>query len=106
MDSNFRQLLGQFGLAVFVSDTNLASDNRLQFDGIDLRGDQNDNRGTILAGPQVQSINFFPLSDTIGGTSISYVDITADDINSAGGSLSVQVSDGSHSGGYLIQTAL
>jgi len=106
VESNFRQLFGQFVLAVFMSDTGLTTDSRLGIDGFPVRGDHNDNRGTVTAGPQVDDLNSFPFSSTIGGTSVSFVEISASDINSAGGSIQVQVSDGTHSGGYLIQTGL
>lgn len=104
--TKFRDLVGQFGLALFMSDTGLTSDSRLQFDGIDLRGAQNDNRGTVLNGPAVDSIDSFPLTDTLGGTSITYLEITGEDIEEAGGQISIQVSDESSAGGYLVQTGL
>src|SRR3989338_2688815 len=49
--SDFHSLISLFNLAVTLSDTGLSSDNRFEFSGIDLHGEQNDNRGTILDGP-------------------------------------------------------
>jgi hypothetical protein len=100
----FRGIMGQFGLAIFLSDTGLSTDNRFQFDGIGLRDAQNDNRGTVLQGPAVISSGGDTLSSNIGGASISYVEITAEDIEKLGGSLGVSLESEAVAGAYLIQT--
>lgn len=104
-DDKFGEVMGQFGLAVFLSDTGLTSDSRFQIDGIGLREAQDDNRGTVLDGPAV-SAGADGLSSTIGGASISFVELTGDDIKGLGGSVDLQLTGDSTSGAYLIQTGL
>ncbi|MBX7149128.1 hypothetical protein K1X76_08570 [bacterium] len=102
----FADLLGQYGLAVFMSNTSLSEDNRFNFDGINLRDSQDDNRGTTLNGPAMYTLGNSGLQSTMAGTSVTYVYITADDVETLGGSLSVQLSDEAVAGAYLIQTGL
>lgn len=104
-DNKFGEVMGQFGLAVFLSDTGLTTDSRFQIDGIGLREAQDDNRGTVLDGPLVNT-GSDGLSSTIGGASISFVELTGNDIKNLGGSVALQLTDSSTSGAYLIQTGL
>lgn len=106
VETLFRELMGQFGLAIFLSDTDLSSDSRLSVDGINLRASQNDNRGTVLRGPAVQPISSFPMTDTVAGASISYIQISGEDINSLDGQVAVELSSNASAGAYLIQTGL
>lgn len=106
VEGQFRTLLGQYSLAVFMDGTGLSSDDRFEINGIDLRGAQSDNRGTVLQGPAVNSLSSNSFTSTIGGASVSYVEITGDDISSLGGTLEVQVSDQAGIGAFLIQTGL
>ncbi|MDO8519764.1 MAG: hypothetical protein Q7T11_06335, partial [Deltaproteobacteria bacterium] len=76
-EERFGNLMGQFGLAVFLSDTGLSDDSRFQIDGIGLRSAQDDNRGTVLDGPAVNSASG-GITSTIGGASLSFVELTSD----------------------------
>lgn len=105
-EQRFRDIMGQFGLAVFLSDTGLTSDDRFQIDGIGLRDIQSDNRGTVLQGPSVISAGGNSLNSTIGGASISYVELTSADIENLGGSLGVSLAGEGSVGAYLIQTGI
>ena len=104
VDSGFRSLLGRFGLAVFLSGTGLTSDSRLQFDGLDLRSPQDDNRGTVLDGPTIRSPTSFPITETVAGGSISYLGLKGEDIRSLGGKLKLEIGTAPNAGAYLIQT--
>lgn len=106
VEGQFRSLLGQYSLAVFMSGTGLTSDDRFEINGVDLRGAQSDNRGTVLQGPAVNALSSSSFTSTIGGASVSYVEITGDDISSLGGTLEVQVSDQAGIGAFLIQTGI
>lgn len=103
IQSTFRAMVAQAGLAYLVSDTDLSDDDVYELDGFNMRGAANDNRGTVLSGPK---INLFSdtLTNTLGGTSLSFVEIDANDINDLGGSLTIEVGDNSTTGAFLIQT--
>lgn len=105
VEDYFRDLMGQFGLAVFLSGTGLSEDSRLNFTGINLRAAQNDNRGTVLRGPSVESADF-PLTANVGGASISFVQVSGSEIQAMGGTLTLQLSSDAKAGVYVIQTGL
>lgn len=102
-DDDFKNLLGLFGLAVYLDGTGLNTDDRLSISGIDLRGDQDDNRGTSLSGPAVQTVSSFPFSDSLTGMGLSFVQISGSTASSVGGSLSLSSESGSDFGAYLIE---
>ncbi|HBF14040.1 MAG TPA: hypothetical protein DDW49_11750 [Deltaproteobacteria bacterium] len=106
VDGQFRALMGQFGLAVFLSGTGLSDNDQLNFDGIDLRGAADDNRGTVLQGPGINSLSSFPTTSTVANSSISYVELTGEQINELSGTVSIQLGDSAEAGIYLIQTGL
>lgn len=95
--------VGLFGLAVYLSNTDLTTDNRLNFNGINLRSTQNDNRETVLNGPSIQTASSLPFTDTLSGISLSFVEVTGAIVNDNGGSISLTVSDEALFGGYVIQ---
>jgi hypothetical protein len=101
--SGFLSIMGRFGLALALSDTGLTSDDRFNFDGINLRATQNDNRGTVLEGPALRSSSYFPYSDTLAGSSMSFIYLTAEDVAALNGQLSLSVSSDSSVGAYLIK---
>lgn len=105
-DSLFRALMGQFGLALFMDNTGLSDDPRLEFDGLNLRADQDDNRGTVLRGPAINLISSTPITKSVAGASISYVSLTAEDIRSMDGTVVVELASKDRAGAYLIQTGL
>lgn len=99
----FKDLLGLFALATYLSNTGLSDDNRFEFSGINLRGVANDNRGTYLNGPAIQVIQDLPFVDSIVGNSISVIQIPSDIIDAQGGIFDFLVSDSSDFGAYLIK---
>lgn len=106
VDTQFRGLLGQFGLAVFLSNTNIVDDDRFEFTGINLRGAQDDNRGTVLQGPRVRSLNSSSLSQSIAGTALSYIQLSGQEILDMDNEVLLELTDSSDAGVYLIQTGL
>ena len=100
--SDFHSLISLFNLAVTLSDTGLSSDNRFEFSGIDLHGEQNDNRGTILDGPVTVTPSSFPYQSTITASGLSYVEISGAEILNMGGVLPVAIGAGMTGGGYVI----
>lgn len=103
VNSAFITMVAQAGLAYLVADTDLSDENIYELDGLNMRGAANDNRGTVLSGPK---INLFSdtLTNTLGGTSLSFVEIDADDINELEGSISIEVGDSATTGAFLLQT--
>ncbi|EKD52224.1 MAG: hypothetical protein ACD_62C00082G0003 [uncultured bacterium] len=102
-DTEFKNSVGNFGLAVYFSNTNTTSDSVYEFQGINLRSEQDDNRGTILNGPSIQTIASLPLTDTLSGISVSYLTISGQTINDQGGTLQLTIPSGAEIGGYVIR---
>jgi len=100
---NFKDLLGLFALAVYLSNTEYASDDRFEFSGIDIRGLLYDNRGTYLNGPAIQSVSQFPFIDSLKGNGITYLKIPGSLVEAAGGDLELSYSNGVEYGGYLVR---
>lgn len=103
--TSFLTFLGQLNLALFMDDTGLTNDPRLNFD-IHLRGAADDNRGTYLQGPAVSSLSSFPVSGTVLGGGMTYYQLSGQDIIDAGGVLLLNVNNSNPFGAYLIQTGL
>jgi len=103
----FAKLLGQFSLAVLLSDTSLSDNNQYQFFGINLRSDnQEDHRGTDVQGPAVMLFEGNEsFTATIGGASIGFIEMTGTQIEALGGSINIQLPEGAHGGVYIVQTA-
>ncbi len=103
--TSFLTFLGQLNLALFMDDTGLTNDPRLKLD-INLRGVADDNRGTNLQGPAVQTASSFPLSGNVLGGGMAYYRLSGQDIIDAGGLLLLNVNSPTRFGAYLIQTGL
>lgn len=99
---DFQTLFGNFSLAVYLSNTGLNDDDRLNFLGINLRAEQDDNRSTVLDGPSVQNLTSLPFTDTLSGNSITYLQISAQTINENGGLLELEVGSEAEFGAYVI----
>lgn len=100
--SQFKDLLGNFSVALYLSNTGQSTSNQLGLTGINLRASQSDNRGTVLNGPAVQGVTSMPFTDTISGSGITYMQFSGSTINAQGGSLSFTFGSGSNYGGYII----
>lgn len=90
---DFKTLMGQFSLAVYLND----------FQGINLRSSQDDNRGTVLNGPAVQEVSSFPYVDTVSGNSLIYLQMSGSTVLSSGGTIPLSFGDGSDFGGYVVR---
>lgn len=96
-------LLGNFSLAVYLSNTGLQSSTVYNFDGIDLRATQNDNRGTVLNGPSVVELDSLTITDTLPATGMIYMQFDGSLVINAGGSLQLDLSNANETGGYIIR---
>lgn len=102
-DEDFKATLGLFSLAVYLSNSGLTDDERLNFEGINLRGLQDDNRGTVLTGPQVQNVSALPFTDTLTGTAVTYMKISGASLNANGGVLNLGFEDSADFDGFAIR---
>lgn len=102
-DDEFLDLLGDFALTVYFSNTGILSDGRYNFTGINLRGDADDNRGSVANGPAIQTVDSLPFVDTLAGSSISYLSIPASTIAANGGVLKFNFDDSLRFGGFIVQ---
>lgn len=105
-DTAFSNLMGQFTLAVFLSDTGLSTDSRFALQGIRLRASQNDNRGTVLNGPNIESAELFPLNNTIAASAMSYLYLSAESLQELSGNIQLRFSSTGNFNLYVIQTSL
>lgn len=91
----FIALMGKFAKAILTN----------SMEAIDLDARQDDNRGTVLTlESTIQDVSSFPLTVTLGASSIGYYRLTADQIEKGGGALHIQLSDPKHVGAFILQT--
>lgn len=102
-DSDLASLMGLYSLAVYLDGTGIVTDDRFEFSGIDLRGEQDDNRGTSLTGPATQTVSSLPYTDSLSGNAISYLVISGSVINANGGVLELTVDSDAEMGAYVIE---
>ncbi|MBX7147912.1 hypothetical protein K1X76_02405 [bacterium] len=102
--SLFKDLMGNFSLALLLSDTGASPDNRFQFLGLNLRSAQNDNRGTRLDGPLATQSD--SISSTLASSGISYMVVSGQSIINADSTLSITVDSAMNGGGYVIHNTL
>lgn len=101
--AEFKKLLAPFSVAVYLSGSGAENTSSLmQFDGIDLRDVQDDNRGTTLNGPALTQVSSLPHVDTIQGNGVNYLLVTGETIRNSGGKITLGFSSGSDFGGYII----
>jgi len=96
-------LLSDFFSAIYLSNTGLNEDPRFNFRGISLRGPQNDNRSTVLAGPPVTGIQGFPVSESVFAVSARYKEITGEMLLQSGSALKLAMDPNSVPGAMLIR---
>lgn len=99
----FKNLLGPYGLAVVLSNTGLTSDARYNFSGINLWATQEDNRGTVLNGPVIETPMSLPFADSLYASGYAYIYLSGEEISNQGGSLPIAVSSTMKAGGYLLE---
>ncbi|MBU1916794.1 hypothetical protein KKF63_01630 [bacterium] len=102
-EEDLQEVMGQFSLAVYLSNTGTTSNSKYNFKGINLRSTQDDNRSTTLSGPNEHSISSLNFTDTLSGLSMMYLNISGQDINDNGGSLTITVGSDGLMGGYVIR---
>lgn len=102
-DSDLAALMGLYSLALYLDGAGIVTDDRFAFSGIDLRGVQDDNRGTSLSGPATQTVSSLPFTDSLSGNSISYLVISGSVINANNGVLELTVDSDAEIGAYVIE---
>jgi len=103
VEADFQMLLANFSVAIALSDTGLTTNNHYQFDGIDLRGEQNDNRGTVLSGPSTMTADSLDITGTLNSSGITYVEISGQDLIDNGGEWNVAVDEDASIGAFILQ---
>lgn len=102
-EADFDQLLGVYSLALYLSDTGLTTDPRYQFNGINLRASQEDNRGTVLEGPALGTVSDFPYLEALSSSGFSYLYLSGSDFAEQGGSIVIATNQDTTLSGYLIE---
>lgn len=102
-EADLGTLMGSFALAVYLSNSEASSDSQYNFSGINLRGAQDDNRGTVLNGPSIQTLTSLDFTDTLQGFSVGYIEISGKLINDNGGNVNFSFASGASIGGFVIQ---
>lgn len=100
---SFRNLLLDFYATVQLSQTGITEDPRYNFHGINLFGDQNDNRGTILAGVNSKALVGFPIQDAVRSPGGLFFNLAAPAIKGAGSKLQLVADPNMVPGGALIR---
>lgn len=90
-DDDFFDLMGLYTLAVYLSNTGITSDSKYNFDGINLRATQDDNRSTVLTGPETFELSDLSFTDALIGNSVLYILIDGSLIVENDNSLSLTV---------------
>lgn len=101
-EDDFNTLMGLFTLAISLSDADLISDNRFQFQGLSLRDTYDDNRNTQLDGPNVIEGDL-SLTQTLASSTMSFVSLSGEDLVSVDGRFTLSLSSQLQGGGYLIE---
>lgn len=96
-------IYGRFALAVELSDTSGSDQDQFQFTGINLRSVQEDNRGTVLTGPAVQTVSSLSFTDSISGNAISYMLVSGSDLLQNGNTLTINIASGAEISGYVVR---
>jgi hypothetical protein len=99
----FRNILLDFYATLQLSGTELSTDPRYNFQGINLNGPQEDNRGTILSGVQAQTLSTVPISASISSPGGLFYQLGGNTIESVGSSLNFSADPGMIPGGAVIR---
>lgn len=99
----FKDLMGYFALAVYLSDTEYVTDQRFEITGIPLRGLVQDNRGSNLNGPAIQTVSSWPFTDTLKGSGITYLKIPTSLLKQNPQGLGLTLSGDASFGGYIVK---
>lgn len=100
---SFRNILLDFYATLQLSNTGLTDDAHYNFQGIDLYGAQDDNRGTVLNGVNSQSLASVPISGTINSPGGLFFNLSGSTIEGAGNALSFSADPGMVPGGAVIR---
>ena len=100
---SFRNILLDFYATLQLSNTGVTEDPRYNFQGIDLHGQQSDNRGTVLAGVQAQTLNTVPVSASVTSPGGLFYQLDGNTVEAAGNSLSFTADPGMIPGGAVIR---
>ncbi len=100
---SIESLASDFFSAIYLSNTGLSSNSRYNFDAINLRATQDDNRGTVLSGPSVTTASSLPTSSSIPGLSSAYFLVTGSTLSAAGSTLNISTASDMSAGARLIR---
>lgn len=101
--SAIQELLNNFYLAIYLDGTGYTTDNRYEFDGINLRGMAYDDRGTVLNGPAVHKVKSFPYAQTLQSQTVDYVQISKELLIENGGSIELKTSSNAELTLFLVR---
>lgn len=102
----FKELMASFSAALYLSGTGLSSDSHYELLGLSLQGSQDDNRGTILDGPDVNQVENFPYHTSVYSSGVIYLHVTGEDILNANSQLALSLAEGMEGGGFIIELDL
>lgn len=100
---SFKDLLLDFFATLQLSNTGLTSDPRYNFSGIDLQSEQDDNRGTVLTGANLQDLSQVPVSGLVNSPGGIFYNATGNTIVSSGNVVNFSAAPGMVPGGAVIR---
>lgn len=101
--SRFKELIASFSATLYLTGTGLTNDNHYELEGLSLRDFQDDNRGTILDGPDLLPVQDFPYHASLVSSGVAYLHVTGEDILNAGSILTLSLGDGMEGGAFIIE---
>jgi hypothetical protein len=99
----FRNILMDFYATLQLSNTGISDDPRYNFQGINLNGEQDDNRGTVLSGVQSQTLSTVPVTGSVNSPGGLFYNLGGNTIEGAGSSLNFSADPGMIPGGAVIR---
>lgn len=102
-EDDFDTLFSDFIMAVYLSQTTLTSDNRYHFEGIDLRAEQGDNRGTTLDGPEIELATGLEGSGVLNASGVTYLYVTGEDILENDSLCQISIDNSASVGGFILK---
>lgn len=102
LNEDFSDLLADFFATLQLTNTNLSNDPSYHFEGINLRGSQNDNRGTLLDGIRLE--NFSDKSNhPLNNSSARFFEINAQEIQDLNYTLIIKTNPDMEAHGMIIR---
>lgn len=99
----FQNLLLDFYASLQLSHTGITANPRYNFQGINLFGDQNDNRGTILSGVQGQALDHLSVKGAVSSPGGIFFNVQGNTLKNAGKAIHFIAEPGMIPGGAVIR---